>query len=146
MAVKAIPEGYHSVTPYLVANDARGLLTFILEAFGAQERMITPTPDGRIGHGEVQLGDSVIMLGDAVQGMEPFPAMVHLYVEDCDAAYERALRSGAESLREPATQFYGDRSAGVKDRWGNTWWMATHVEDVTPEEMARRAKAAAPGA
>jgi uncharacterized glyoxalase superfamily protein PhnB len=95
-------------------------------------------PDGSIGHGELKIGDSVVMVGEAPD--EPVTAMLHLYVEDCDAVYQRALDAGAESLNEPTDQFYGDRSGGVRDKWGNQWYISTHVEDVTPDEMRRRAE------
>jgi uncharacterized glyoxalase superfamily protein PhnB len=98
-------------------------------------------PDGSIMHAEVRIGDSVVMLADAAPKDSTFPAMIHLYIEDTDAAYRRALDAGAISLREPADQFYGDRSGGVKDRFGNHWWLATHIEDVSPEELQRRAEA-----
>lgn len=143
MAVKPIPEGYHSVTPYLVVQGAAQLIEFMKEALGAEETFRMPTPSGGIGHAEVKIGDSMVMLGDA-SGAEnpPMPAILHVYVEDVDARYKRALQAGATSVREPADQFYGDRSAGVKDKFGNQWWLATHVEDVPPEEMAKRAQAA----
>ncbi len=143
MAVKPIPEGYHSVTPYLIVQGAAQLIDFMKEALGAEETFRMPTPSGAIGHAEVKIGDSMVMLADA-SGAEnpPMPAMLHVYVEDVDAKYRRALQAGATSVREPADQFYGDRSAGVKDKFGNQWWLATHVEDVPPEEMAKRAQAA----
>ncbi|CAN5371059.1 hypothetical protein BH18THE2_BH18THE2_33350 [soil metagenome] len=96
-------------------------------------------PDGTIGHAEVRLGDSVIMVSDA-QGEEykPMQSGIHLYVEDCDSIYKRALEAGATSIMEPADQFYGDRSAGVKDQFGNRWWIATHKEDLSKEEIAKR--------
>jgi PhnB protein len=103
-----------------------------------------PQPDGRIGHAEMRVGDSIVMLADSstAEGSgEPMPATVMTYVEDADATYGKALEAGATSLREPADQFYGDRSAGVVDPFGNHWWFNTHVEDVSPEEAARRAQA-----
>lgn len=140
MAVKPIPEGYRTVTPYLVVDGADRLIAFLKDAFGAEERFRMPTPDGKIGHAEVRIGDSVVMMGDASAGeMDPMPAMIHLYVEDVDASYRSALDAGASTVREVADQFYGDRSGGVKDPVGNVWWLATHVEDVSPEEVARRA-------
>jgi len=143
MAVKPIPEGYHTVTPYLVVEGAAKLIDFVKAALGAEERMRMAQPDGTIMHAEVAIGDSVIMLADAGGENQPMPAMIHLYVEDADAAYQRALQAGAISLREPADQFYGDRSAGVRDAFGNQWWLATHIEDVSPEEMAKRSAAMA---
>lgn len=143
MSVKPVPDGYHTVTPYIVVEDAAGLIDFIAGAFGAVERMRSTRPDGAIMHAEVQIGDSVIMIGGGSAEVPAKTAMLHLYVEDVDAQYKRAIDAGGAPLREPETQFYGDRSAGLRDRWGNEWWLATHVEDVTPEEMERRSKAGA---
>jgi PhnB protein len=144
MAVKPIPDEYHSVTPYLAVDGAQELLDFVQKAFGAEVTVHMPAPDGKVGHAEVRIGDSIVMLADAStsdQG-QAMPGMLHLYVEDCDATYRRALDAGAGSLREPADQFYGDRTGGVRDPVGNHWWIATHVEDVPPEEMGKRAEEA----
>ena len=138
MAVNPIPEGYRTVTPYLVVDGATNVLDFVKQAFGAEEKFRMDAPDGKIGHAEVQIGDSIVMMGDAGAENPAMPAMIHLYVDDCDATYERALAAGAKSEREPTDQFYGDRSAGVRDSAGNLWWIATHVEDVPEEEMAKR--------
>jgi uncharacterized glyoxalase superfamily protein PhnB len=138
MAVNPIPEGHRTVTPYLVVDGATNVLDFVRQAFGAEEKFRMDTPDGKIGHAEVQIGDSIVMMGDAGAENPAMPAMIHLYVDDCDATYERALAAGATSEREPTDQFYGDRSAGVRDSAGNLWWIATHVEDVPEEEMAKR--------
>jgi PhnB protein len=138
MAVKPIPEGYRTVTPYLVVDGATNVLDFVKQAFGAEEKLRMDGPDGKIGHAEVQIGDSIVMMGDAGAENPAMPAMIHLYVDDCDATYQRALAAGAKSEREPTDQFYGDRSAGVRDSAGNLWWIATHVEDVPEEEMAKR--------
>jgi uncharacterized glyoxalase superfamily protein PhnB len=143
MPVKPIPDGYHVVTPYLVVEGAAKLIDFMKQAFGAEERFRMDQPGGKVGHAELQLGDSVIMVGDAGEQNPPMPGMIHLYVEDVDSAYQRAVRAGGISQREPANQFYGDRSAGVKDAFGNQWWLATHVEDISPEEMEKRAAATA---
>jgi PhnB protein len=141
-AVRPIPEGYRSVTPYLIVREASKLIEFLQKAFLARERFRSPLPDGTIQHAEVMIGDSVVMLADAGGPWKPMQANINLYVEDCDGTYRRAMEAGGKSLREPATQFYGDRSAGVEDPWGNLWWISTHVEDVPAEEMERRAKAA----
>lgn len=143
MAVKPIPEGYHSVTPYLVVEGAGALIDFAKQALDAEETFRMPGPQGQIMHAELRLGDSMVMLADA-SGADnpPMPAMIHLYVPDVDSYYKRALAAGATSLREPADQFYGDRSAGVQDKFGNRWWLATHVEDVPADEMEKRAAAA----
>jgi PhnB protein len=136
--VSPIPEGHHTVTPYLLVEDAHGLLDFVQRAFGAEVLSTSETPDGLVQHAEFQLGDSRVMVGGASGEWPPMPVMLHLYVDDVDGLYRRALEAGAESVREPADMFYGDRSGGVRDPFGNQWWIATHVEDVTPEEMARR--------
>ena len=143
MAVKPIPAGYHTVTPYLVVPGAAQLIDFMKQALGAEELSRMDRPDGTVMHAEVKIGDSRVMLGEAGGEVDPMPAMLHLYVEDADAVYQRALQAGATSLREPEDQFYGDRLGGVKDAFGNQWWLATHIEDVSPEEMARRAAAQA---
>lgn len=138
MGVKPIPDGYRTVTPYLVNDGAAEVLDFVKQAFGAEEKFRMEQPDGSIGHAEVVIGDSLVMVGSAGPENPAMPAMIHLYVEDCDAAYERALAAGATSEREPTDQFYGDRSGGVRDQAGNLWWIATHVEDVPEDEMAKR--------
>ena len=140
MATKPIPYGLHTVTPYVIVENAQALLDFVTKVFDAGERELIRGPDGRIGHAEVTIGDSVIMLADKPPNREAMPASLYLYVDDTDARYKRALEAGATSVMEPADQFYGDRNAGVKDPTGNIWWIATHFEDVSPEELARRAK------
>ncbi len=142
MPVKPIPDGYHAVTPYLVVPGAAKLMDFLQRAFGAQEVGRYPQPDGTLMHAEMRIGDSVVMMSDASSMMPAMPACMLLYVTDCDATYKRAVQAGATSVREPENQFYGDRSGGVKDAFGNMWWIATHIEDVAPEEMGRRAQAA----
>ncbi|HEY6361872.1 MAG TPA: VOC family protein [Vicinamibacterales bacterium] len=143
MAVKPIPDGYHTVTPYLVAKDAEQLLKFLNDAFGAKEHDITRGEDGSIWHADMMVGDSHIMLSQANERFQPTSSAVYLYVPDTDATYRAALAAGGTSVMEPADQFYGDRNAGVKDAQGNFWWIGTHVEDVAPDEMQRRTKAAA---
>ena len=143
MAVKAIPEGYHAVTPYMVVEGAARLLDFLKRAFDAREVHVSKHPDGKIWHADIRIGDSAVMMTDASGQFPPQPCAIYLYVSDTDAAYKRALAAGAISLMEPANQFYGDRSCGVKDPVGNTWWIATHVEDVSPQEMQRRQEAMA---
>jgi PhnB protein len=141
MAVKAIPDGYHAVTPYLVVQGAAKLIDFLKQAFDAQETFRMPMPDGTIMHAEVKIGDSMMMMGEASEQWKPMPAALYLYVTDADAVYKRALQAGATSIMEPADQFYGDRHGGVKDPSGNMWWIATHKEDVAPEELKKRAEA-----
>ena len=143
--VDPIPQGYHSVTSYLVVDGAAQVLDFVKSVFGAEEKVRMDTPDGKVGHAEVLIGDSIVMIADAPtsdQGAH-MPGVLHVYVDDADKTYRQAMEAGGTSLREPADQFYGDRMAGVKDPIGNHWWIATHVEDVPPEEMARRAREAA---
>jgi PhnB protein len=138
MAVKPIPEGYHTVVPYVVAADAEALLEFLKTGLNAKEIEVMRYPDGRVWHGDVVIGDSHVMLSQATEQHPAMPATLYLYVPDTDAAYRAALAAGATSVTEPATQFYGDRNAGVKDSNGNMWYFGTHVEDVSPEEMRRR--------
>ena len=132
-----VPAGYATVTPYLCVTDAAKLIAFLKQAFGAQLIFKMDGPGGRIMHAEMTIGDSRIMLAQPEPGKET-NAMIHLYLPEVDAVYARALAAGATSVREPADQFYGDRSAGVRDQFGNQWYIATHVEDVSEEEMARR--------
>jgi len=139
MPVKPVPEGYHTVTPYLVVPGAAGVIDFLKKAFGAEETTRMAGPDGKVAHAEVKIGDSIVMLGEASEQWQPMPAMLYLYLPDVDAVYQRALDAGGESVKKPENQFYGDRSAMVKDSAGNLWGIATHVEDVPPEEMEKRA-------
>ncbi len=140
MPVKPIPEGYHSVTPVLTVHGADRLIEFLKQAFGAVELERFQGPNGIIMHAEVKIGDSIIMLGEANERFQARPANLYVYVEDTDAIYRRALQSGANSVMEPANQFYGDRNAGVSDPTGNFWWIGTHIEDVSREELEKRAR------
>ena len=140
--VNPIPEGYHTVTPYLVVQGAGKLIDFMKAAFGAQEIVRMLQPDGSIGHTEMRIGDSMVMLGEARDQWKAMPTTLYLYLENVDAVYARALAAGATPVSEPKNQFYGDRSGAVQDMCGNFWWMATHVEDVSEEEMKRRMDAA----
>ena len=140
MPVKPIPDGYHTVTPVLTVHGAAKLIEFLKQAFDAKETYRLAGPDGSVMHAEVKIGDSMVMVGEATDQWKPIQVTVALYVEDADAWYKRALRAGAASVREPSDQFYGDRSAGVKDFAGNQWWIHTHIEDVTPEEIKKRAE------
>src|SRR4029077_16836725 len=139
--VNPIPDGYHSLTPVVVVDGALGLIDFLKQVFSAGEDEVYKGPDGRVIHAELRIGDSVLMISDSNPQFAALPAMVNVYTEDVDATYKRALNAGATSLREPSNQFYGDRTAGVKDAHGNQWWIATHVEDVSAEELERRMKA-----
>jgi len=138
MAVKPIPENYPRVSPYLIVSDVEETMGFVEYVFNGKVREKMTTPDGSVNHGEMNIGDSVIMMGKASADYPTLNAMLYIYVEDTDAAYKRAIEKGAVSVMEPANQFYGDRNAGVKDKDGISWWFATHVEDVSPEEMMRR--------
>jgi PhnB protein len=151
MATKAtrfIPEGYHSVTPYLYLRDAAKALEFYKRALNASELFRFPMPDGRIGHAEIRIGDSVVMLADEApergvkspQTLGGTSAGMALYVEDCDALFKRAVEAGAKVDRPLADQFYGDRSGTIIDPFGHRWTISTHVEDVSPEEAERRMK------
>ena len=141
MAIKPIPDGYHTIQPYLLVADVRAQIEFLKQAFGGETKECFDREGGPIMHAEVKIGDSIVMLGTAQGERKQTRSMIYLYVEDTDAAYQRALKAGATSVMEPADQFYGDRNGAVKDASGNEWWIATHVEDVSPEEMEKRAKA-----
>jgi PhnB protein len=140
MAVKPIPDGYHTVTPYLTVDDPAPVIEFLKTVFDAQETFAMRDDKGNIGHAEVKVGTSMLMLGKAHDEWKSRPGNFYVYVEDCDAIYKKALAAGATSISEPQTQFYGDRHGGVADSQGNNWWVATHVKDVTPEDMERGAR------
>ena len=150
MSVKPIPDGYRTATPYLTVDDAAAAIAYYKEAFGATERGRMEAPGGKIGHAELQIGDSVVMLSDALPGFATrspselggTSVSIFLYVDDVDAVVKRAIDAGAEVATEVADQFWGDRFGAVRDPYGHVWGVATHVEDVPPEEMAERAKAA----
>jgi len=142
MAVKPIPDGYHTVTPYLTVDDPGAVIEFLKIAFDAQETYAMRDSGGKIRHAEVKVGNSMLMLGGAQGEWKARPGNFYLYVEDVDAVYKKAIAAGGKSLSEPANQFYGDRHGGVQDSQGNTWWIASHIEDVSPEELERRAKEA----
>lgn len=145
--VKKIPEGYAAVTPYLTVTGAARAIEFYAKAFGAEEVMRFPMPDGKIAHAEVRIGGSIVMLHDEAPDWKAFspqsigdsPVSIMLYVEDVDAVVRRAVDAGATLTMEVADQFYGDRAGAVKDPFGHKWHIATHVEDVAPDEMQRRA-------
>jgi len=131
MPVQPIPAGFHTITPYLFAQDATKLIDFLKSALGAQVKTLKTHKEGRVMHASLQIGDSMLMLSDAVPPIyPPVPAHLYLYVTNVDEWYDRATKAGAESISAPANQFYGDRMAGIKDPSGNTWWLATHIEDV----------------
>ena len=140
MTVKPIPEGYHTVTPYLVVEDADKLIAFLKAAFDAKLKFSNQDEEGKTSHAELEIGDSKLMLGLNRCG-ETTKAMLYLYVEDTDKYYEKALAAGATSIVKPTNQFYGDRNAGVKDCFDNQWWIGTRVEELSPEEIRQRAQA-----
>ena len=148
-AVKAIPEGYHTVTPYLILSGAGDAIAFYKKALGAEEVMRMADPGGTIHHAEIEIGDSRIMLADEhpeIQALSPktvggSPVSIHLYVADVDGAVERAVAAGAKLIRPVADQFYGDRVGGIEDPFGYRWFIATHNEDLTMDEIRRRAAA-----
>ena len=142
--VNAIPPGYHTVTPYLVVSDSASALDFYEKAFGAKEKARMPGPDGRIMHAEFQIGDSMIMMADeggpnkSPQSFGGTPVSIFLYVEDVDAVFNQAVEAGAKADMPPQDMFWGDRFGKLTDPFGHYWALATHVEDVQPEEMRRR--------
>jgi PhnB protein len=138
-AVQAIPKGYHTITPYLVVDGAKKVVEFLKKAFDAQQITLMPgeSPD-KIGHAEIKIGDSIIMIGDAMADQKATPTMLYLYVEDADAMFKRAKQAGGTVVKEVENQFYGDRAGCIKDPSGNTWWVATHVEEVSADELKRR--------
>jgi PhnB protein len=146
--VRPIPDGYNAVTPYLIVDGAAAAIEFYKKIFGAKEVMRMPAPGGRIGHAEVKLGDSHVMLADENPDMNArspksvggSPISLLLYVDDVDKTVERAIAAGAKLKRPVADQFYGDRTGGIEDPFGHQWYVATHIEDVSPEEMQKRSK------
>lgn len=146
MSVKAIPDGYHSVTPYLIVNGAARAIDFYKFAFGATELMRMPGPHDRVMHAELKIGDSIIMLADepesgehkSAQSLGGSPVSLMIYIEDVDKVFSRALSAGAQQTRAVQDQFYGDRSGNLVDPFGHVWTVSTHVEDVSADEMKRR--------
>ncbi len=142
-----IPEGYPQVSPYLCSDNENAAIQFYSKVFDATERMRMPTPDGKVAHAELQIGDSLIMLSDefpemSIRGPKALggtPVTIHVYVDDVDTVFNRAVDAGARALHPVADQFYGDRSGQFEDPFGHRWSVATNIEDVSPDEMARRA-------
>jgi PhnB protein len=151
--VKPIPDGYHSITPYMIVTDGAGAIAFYERVFGAKLRMRLGGPGGKVGHAELEIGTGLVMLADEHPEMGAVapptvggtPVTLHLYVEDVDAVVAKAIAAGATSRRPVENQFYGDRSGTVVDPFGHIWHIATHIEDVSPEEIGRRAAAAMQG-
>src|SRR5215216_4563395 len=150
MATKPVPEGYHTLTSYLAVDDAAQAIEYYKKAFGAKERVRMAAPDGKIGHAELEIGDSMLMLADPFPQASTKPpkelggtsASVFMYVEDVDAVAKQAVDAGGTVLMEVADQFWGDRFATVQDPFGHSWSIATHIEDLTPEEIAERGREA----
>jgi len=149
MAVKAIPDGYRSVTPYLIVKGADRAIDFYKKVFGAAQRMRMDGPNGTVGHAEIEIDDSTIMLADefpdmgfrSPQSLGGTGVSLHLYVKDVDACFNRAVAAGAKALRPVQDQFYGDRSGTVEDPFGHVWTISTHKEDLSPEELQKRSEA-----
>jgi PhnB protein len=138
--VKPIPDGFHTVTPYLIVDGAKKVIDFMQQALGAKyDHEPTLRPDGKIMHATLSIGNSMVMISEASEHVRAMPAMLYLYVPDVDAAYQQAVKAGATSIMEPSDQFYGDRYGGVKDPAGNSWFFGTHIEDVAPAEIKKRA-------
>jgi PhnB protein len=141
--VKPVPDGFHTITPYLVVDGAEKLVGFMQDALGAHyDHEPTKRPDGKIMHATLRIGDSLLMISDSSEQAKATNTMLYVYVPNVDATYQKALKAGATSVMEPADQFYGDRSGGVKDPAGNSWFFGTHIEDVAPAELKKRAEQA----
>ena len=136
--IPATPNSYHTLTPYLTVSEAGKFIEFLETVFNGRVSERIMRPDGKIAHADVRIGDSTIMLTDATDDWPAMPAGIYVYVDNADATYEKALNAGAKSLMEPADQFHGDRMAGARDTFGNTWWIVTHIETVTSEELQKR--------
>lgn len=150
MAVKPIPDGFHTLTPYLAVRGAAAAIDWYKKAFGAEERYRMPMPDGKLGHAEIKIGDSVVMLGDEVpqmgcpspQTLNGSPVSLFMYTTDVDASFRRAVAAGATAQMPPTDMFWGDRFAKIQDPFGHLWSMATHKEDLTDDQIKQRAAAA----
>jgi uncharacterized glyoxalase superfamily protein PhnB len=142
MAVKPVPDGYHTVTPYLTVRGAPKVIDFLKQAFGAElSHEPIKRPDGTIMHAQVTIGDSRVMIAEESEMAKATESSLYLYVPNVDSVYQRAMKAGGNTIMEPTDMFYGDRNGGVKDPSGNSWFIATHKEDVTPQELAKRADA-----
>jgi len=142
MTAKPIPDGYHSVTPYLTVRGAEKVIEFLKQAFGAKlSHDAIKRPDGSIMHAQVIIGDSRVMIAEENEMAKATTSTLYLYVPNVDIAYQLALKAGGKTVMEPSDMFYGDRSGGVKDPSGNSWFIATHKEDVAPQELQKRAEA-----
>lgn len=137
-STKGVPAGYHTVTPFVIVKGAAKFLDFLKDAFGATELGRVPDSDGKLGHAECKIGDSVIMTFDSKDNWPPTPAFLRLYVKDCEATYRQAIEAGAISVTKPTEMPWGDRGSRVADPFGNLWWIMTREEDLTPEEIEKR--------
>jgi uncharacterized glyoxalase superfamily protein PhnB len=149
MPAKPIPDGFHTVTPSMVVRGAASAIDFYRRAFGAEEIARMPTPDGKVMHAEIRIGDSMVFLSDeflemgskSPETLGGSASALHLYVQDVDASFQRAVAAGAKAVMPPADMFWGDRYARLADPFGHQWGIGTHKEDLTPEEMGKRAQA-----
>jgi uncharacterized glyoxalase superfamily protein PhnB len=137
-SVRPVPEGFHTITSYLTVPGVASLIEFVQKAFDGKLIERIDGPGGSVGHAEMRVGDSIVMMGEPREPWPARPCNLYMYVPDVDAVYRRAIDAGGKSIREPEDQFYGDRSGGVEDPSGNTWWIATHIEDVSREELRKR--------
>jgi len=137
---KPIPEGFHTITPYLAVHHVKETIAFLKSAFGAREIHVSAMPGGGpIMNAELQIGDSMVMLGEKPAGQPTHPGMLYMYVEDCDSVFKQAVKAGGKTILEPTDHFYGDRSGAIEDPSGNQWWIATRKENLSGEEIASRA-------
>jgi len=139
-SVRAVPEGFSTVTPFIIADNAIELIEFMKDAFEGEQTFLQNTEDGKIMHATVRIGNSTIMITDSMDGMPPQAGMFYLYLENVDEVFQRALKAKATTQRELRDEFYGDRAGAVKDKWGNVWWLASHIEDVDDDELEKRAR------
>ena len=137
---KPVPDGFHTVTPYLVADDAKAVIAFMQQAFGAEfDHRPTRRPDGKLMHATLRVGDARVMIGNASERAKAMPAMLYVYVPNVDEVYAAAIKAGGKEIMRPTDMFYGDRSGGVTDPAGNQWYIGTHIEDVSDAELQKRA-------
>jgi PhnB protein len=136
-----VPDGYHTITPYLTVRDADKLIDFLKQVFDAVPGERHDRPDGKIMHAELRIGDSMVMISEACEAMGAMPSHLYFYLKDADAVFAKAIEAGCNVIMPVENQFWGDRMGGVKDPWGNLYWVSTHVEDVSPQEIEKRAAA-----
>ena len=139
MNVNPVPEGFHTITPYLAVHNVKQTIGFLKQAFGAEEIQVHEMPGGQIMNAEIKIGTSMVMLGETAKDQEAWPAMLYMYVVDADSVFRKAAQAGGKVVLEPVDHFYGDRSGAIEDPSGNQWWIATRKENVSPEELGKRA-------